>query len=768
MIKENYKAEVRENYSQVIEKDVVVIGGGVAGTCAAISAARAGAKVALIQDRPVLGGNASSEVRLWILGATSHMGNNNRWAREGGIMDEILVENLYRNKDGNALIFDAVLLEKVVNEPNITLLLNTSVYEVSKKGEKNIDSVKAFNSQNSTEYTIKAPVFIDSSGDGIVSFLAGAPFRMGAETKEEFGELFAPDESYGKMLGHTIYFYSKDAGKPVKYVAPSFALKEIEKIPRHKAIQSNMKGCQFWWFEYGGREADTIKTTEEIKWELWKVVYGVWDYIKNSGEFPEAENLTLEWVGTVPGKRESRRFEGEYMMKQQDIIEQKQFDDAIAFGGWAVDLHPADGVYSNLPGCTQWHSKGVYQIPYSAHISKTINNLYFTGRLISASHVAFGSTRVMATCGHGAQAIAQAAALCAKNNLNTLDILAPERMKQLQNKLNVEGQSIPGIAIDYNQLSLPKAKIEASSTYQLTELPSNGEWATLKEGFCQLLPLKAATNYGFGIEVKASKASTLNIELRKSSTFGNYTPDKTVETIEIIIPEGEQQLDISFEKTLEADQYAFVTLLPNQNIEVKTSDVRLSGTLSLFQKYNKAVSNHGKQEPPEGIGVDAFEFWTPKRRPEGKNMALRVTQPIEMYSTENLNNGFVRPYLQSNAWTASLEDKTPELTLSWDSPQKIKKVRLFFDNDYDHPMESVLMGHPEDMIPFCVKNYKVFDQNSNLLYEKTGNYQTINDINFDKAIETSGLKIQFEHPSEHTPASVFEIICFGESDVNYI
>ena len=100
---------------------------------------------------------------------------------------------------------------------------------------------------------------------------------------------------------------------------------------------------------------DTVHQTEEIKWEPWKAVYGVWNYIKNSGGFPEAANLTLEWVGTIPGKRERRRFEGDYIIKQQDIVEQKQFDDAVAFGGWSIDLHPADGVFSEKPGCNQWH-----------------------------------------------------------------------------------------------------------------------------------------------------------------------------------------------------------------------------------------------------------------------------------------------------------------------------------------------------------------------------------------------------------------------------
>ncbi len=140
--------------------DIAVIGGGLAGVCAAITAARAGRKVVLVQDRPVLGGNASSEVRLWILGATSHMGNNNRWAREGGVIDEMLVENMYRNPEGNPLILDTILLEMVVNEPNITLLLNTAVHDLEKSDADTIKSVRAFCSQNSTAYEITAPLFV--------------------------------------------------------------------------------------------------------------------------------------------------------------------------------------------------------------------------------------------------------------------------------------------------------------------------------------------------------------------------------------------------------------------------------------------------------------------------------------------------------------------------------------------------------------------------------------------------------------------------------
>ncbi|MDA3959105.1 FAD-dependent oxidoreductase, partial [Oceanispirochaeta sp.] len=255
-------------------KDLVIVGGGLSGTCAAITAARQGLKVVLIQDRPVLGGNASSEVRLWALGATSQMGNNNRWAREGGVIDEIVVENLHRNPEGNPVIFDAVLLDKVFAEKNITLLLDTFVFQIDQdRNSKNIKTATAYCSQNATMYKVEAPLFCDASGDGILGYLAGADYRVGAEGKDEFNEPLAPDDFYGELLGHTIYFYSKDTGVPVDYVAPDFALKDISQIPRANRIKASDSGCSFWWLEYGGR-MDTVHESQDIKKELWKVTYG--------------------------------------------------------------------------------------------------------------------------------------------------------------------------------------------------------------------------------------------------------------------------------------------------------------------------------------------------------------------------------------------------------------------------------------------------------------------------------------------------------------
>ena len=414
-----------------------------------------------------------------------------------------------------------------------------------------------------------------------------------------------------------------------------FALKDITAIPRYKAIGKDDKGCRFWWFEYGG-EGDTIHDTEEIKYELWKVIYGVWDYIKNSGTFEDVDNMTLEWVGTVPGKRESRRFEGLYMMKQQDVIEQRKFDDAIAFGGWAIDLHPAEGVYSELSGCTQWHSKGVYDIPYRSFVSKDIDNLFLAGRIISATHVAFGSTRVMATTGFCAQAVGMAASICKEKNLKPAEILENGVIKTLQNELNKIGQSIPNVPIQKTTNVINEATIKASSSLSLSEIPFNGDWFPLGISAAQLLPLNANEKYNFKVLVKADESATITVELRTSEKRDNYCPEVILETQTFNLEKGEQYIDVQFSKTVSENQYGFVTFLSNEKVSLKTSNNRYTGVLSVFNGVNKAVSNNGKQTPPANIGVDTFEFWTPHRRPEGKNIAMEISPSIDVFNAENI------------------------------------------------------------------------------------------------------------------------------------
>lgn len=743
-----------------LSTDFVVVGGGISGVCAAITAARQGMKVVLIQDRPVLGGNGSSEIRLWMLGATSHMGNNNRWAREGGVIDEIMVENTYRNPEGNPIIFDTVMLDKVMSEENITLLLNTCVYEVEKSTNKIIKSVRGFCSQNSTMYEVAAPLFCDASGDGLVGFLSGAPYRMGAESREEFGEKFAPAEDYGELLGHSLYFYTKDVGQPVRYVAPSYALDVTKTVPRFRSFNAREHGCKLWWVEYGGN-LDTVHDTEQIKWELWKVIYGAWDYIKNSGKYPEAENLTLEWVGCIPGKRESRRFEGDYMLVQQDIIEQRFHEDAVSYGGWSIDLHPAAGVFGEESACNQWHSKGIYQIPYRCLYSKGIDNLFLAGRIISVSHVAFGSTRVMTTSAHSAQAVGVAAAICRNENLSPREIYSKGRIVELQRKLSRMGQYMPQIAINDAENLVTKATLSASSEYHFKGFPADGEMQVLDESVAQMMPLKAGDGLkGIGVQLSASEETNLEVELRISSKPFNHTPDIILESKSFPLCSGNQQLELNFDAVIPNEQYAFLTFKKNLLVQLQYTKERLTGILSVFNTINEAVSNWGKQTPGSDIGIDEFEFWCPKRRPGGHNIAIQSQAPFHIFTAENIINGIDRPVQSPNAWVADLDDATPTLTIRWDTKVSIGKLSLFFDTDYDHPMETVQMTHPENRMPFCVEKYKVYDGQNRLVYEQTDNHQSINELLFPEKLNTDELRIVLEHPSTFIPASLFAVKCY--------
>jgi hypothetical protein len=867
-----------------LDANLVIVGGGLAGVCAAITAARGGIKAILVQDRPVLGGNASSEVRLWILGATSHMGNNNRWAREGGVIDEILVENLFRNPEGNPLFLDALLLEKAMAEPNITLLLNTAVFELTKRDPDAIEAVRAFCPQSSTLYDLHAPLFCDASGDGIAGFMAGAAFRMGAESRSEFGEKFAPTHGNGELLGHSLYFYSKDAGRPVKYTPPGFALTDITKIPRWRQFSANEHGCKLWWIEYGGR-LDTVHDTEAIKWELWRVVYGVWHHIKNSGQFPEAENLTLEWVGHIPGKRESRRFEGDYILRQQDVVEQRAYADVVAHGGWAIDLHPADGVFSEKPGCAQWHAKGVYGIPYRCLYSRNISNLFLAGRIISASHVAFGSSRVMATCAAMGQAVGAAAVLCHEHGELPRALTGPARMGELQRALLRSGQHLPGVRLQDPADLAPRAEITASSELQLSELRPDGPLLALEHGWAMLLPVSAGTQIRLTVYADVSadaplweglyappasgdsesernalptKTAELRVELRQSSRVDNHTPDAVLEARTIALrparanaspedlaetssparlpaetraarsealatmgegrddPEAErrtapppglrqdradpgqrrtvarrtaeaderaaeafsavvenedgtgradQEIEIAFEHVFADTRYAFVCFFGDRNIRLRTSEQRVTGVLSLCHKANLAVAKSAVQTPPDDIGVDTFEFWQPQRRPAGRNFALCLDSPLAVFAPCNVVNGIARPTHQPNAWVADFTDAQPTLTLSWTEQQTIARIELTFDSDYDHPMESVLMGHPERRMPFCVERYRVLDEHGVVLAERHDNHQTRNIIVLARPVMTRVLRIELTAPSASVPAALFEVRCYATPDI---
>jgi hypothetical protein len=459
---------VNEHLKRVYHKtELCIIGGGLAGMIAAVSAARDNVKVVLIQDRPVLGGNSSSEIRMWVRGAR---GKNNR---ETGILHELEQENIYRNPTLTPSLWDSVLYQTVMAEKNITLLLNCSCVD-AKTEDNRITSIQAWQLTTYTWHIVEAEYFADCSGDSILAPIVGAEYRVGREANSEFNETIGPKVADRKTMGMSCLLQARETDHPVDFIPPNWSY-VYEKDEDFAVISQDKKtqlgtfrdhtiktdGCNLWWMELGG-EDDSIHDTEKVRDELLKIAFGIWDHIKNHGDH-DAENWELEWVGFLPGKRESRRYVGDYILTQSDIESGGKFDDLIAYGGWPMDDHHPAGMRNNSldeEPSKLWPTPSPYGIPYRVLYSKNIKNLFFAGRNISATHAAISSTRVMATCAILGQAMGIAASICINKNLTPRQVYEKE-IQTLQDKLMETYCYLPGLTRKIPELS-KSAKLNLS------------------------------------------------------------------------------------------------------------------------------------------------------------------------------------------------------------------------------------------------------------------------------------------------------------------
>lgn len=449
--------------------DLLVAGGGPAGVLAALAAARHGARVVLVQDRSRLGGNSSSEVKMHVVGANNHNGRPG-W-REGGILEELRLDDAVNNPHRSWEMWDLLLYDKIVSEPNITLLLDTSVYAAEVSGGK-IARVMARSDKTEHLYRITAKLYADCTGDARLALEANATIRWGHESRDEFGESLAWEKPSRETLGSSLLFTARDYGEPIPYTAPKWARKIEKKHLRFRGIKTWEYG--YWWIEWGGA-LNTIRDNERIRFENLSIVTGVWDYIKNSGDFPESANWGMDWIGMVPGKRESRRIEGDHILTQQDLMGfNGDFEDAVAIGGWPLDEHPPSGFDNpEIPPFTSIKLAETYNIPLRSLYSKDIPNLMMAGRNASCSHVAFTSTRVMATCAVMGQALGTAAAQCIKQGLLPRELAgSKEQLFTLTQTLLRDDQSILNRRNEDPGDVARQAKVAASENYQ-TAKPEN-------------------------------------------------------------------------------------------------------------------------------------------------------------------------------------------------------------------------------------------------------------------------------------------------------
>lgn len=470
------------------EYDVVVIGGGLSGVCAAIAAARHGAKTAIVQERSVFGGNASSEIRMHVGGASCHWGKEN--AAETGILMELQLHNKYLNYDHNFSIWDGVLWSTVKDTENLDAYLNTVMYCVHSNG-KEIEAVECYQSTTESTYRMKGKIYIDATGNGSLGYFAGAEYRIGCEDVKTYGEQSARPVCNGETMGNTIMFCSRDTGHPVKFIKPEWAytfdeedleyryhgditvyhdadkvvvLRPEESYEDHRdqLVEKYDSQSGYWWVELGGDWDDIIKQAEDIRYELYKCVYGIWDHIKNRGDHG-AENYELIWVGNQPGIREGRRLEGMYTLTEGDIRANQVTEQDVAYGGWPMDEHTAAGLWAKgeIPSRVRSFD-GFYGIPYGCYCSKTISNLMMAGRNIGASKLAMGSTRIMGTCAVGGQAAGTAAALAVAYGCSP-STLGKEHIQELRQTLLKDDCYIIGCRNEDKEDKALSAKVSASS-----------------------------------------------------------------------------------------------------------------------------------------------------------------------------------------------------------------------------------------------------------------------------------------------------------------
>ena len=398
------------------EFDVVVVGGGLAGCVAAMSAARLGLRVALLQNRPVLGGNASTEILVPPVGVWPHSGLDARDPRETGLVEEVRTAGGQNTLDTR--YYSGRLLRWVRAEPTLTLHLETHVTSVEMASGQRLGAVVAQHTRTGERSRFAGRVFIDCTGDGSVGVAAGARYMQGREARAQYGEPLAPEQANATTMGNSLKYHSVATDTPQPFVTPAWAtaFPTCDSFParRHPPRVSGDMGWQ-WQLELGGTR-DTYRDKEEIRDELLRLIYGLWGHLKNACPQHQAAaaNHRLDWVGYVAGMRESRRLLGDYVFTELDLTRQTLHPDRIAYGSWGLDDHYSEGFFA--PVSANHPYKGtLHSIPYRSLYSVNVDNLLMAGRNISASHIGMGTTRVMLTCAVMGQAAGTAAALCVRH-----------------------------------------------------------------------------------------------------------------------------------------------------------------------------------------------------------------------------------------------------------------------------------------------------------------------------------------------------------------
>ena len=606
--------------------DTVVVGGGLAGAFAAVASARGGARTALIQNRPVLGGNGSTEVLVKPQGDTTREPLD---PGEGGIIEEVRTDAVEA--------YSERMLRVCKAEPKLDLFFNTHATGVEMSAKHTIAAIKALDVTTKQRLVFPGTTFIDCTGDGEIGVWAGAEYRHGREPRSMYNETRAPEQADGHTMGGTLRYVTQLQADPVPFKAPDWAHKFPQcsdfGINRHPQL---LFGGWQWVIEYGGM-GNTYDDSEEIRDELVRIIWGMWDHAKNhcSRLHSEADRYKLTWVSHVVGKRESRRLIGDYVMTEQDIAAAKLFPDRVSYAGWGIDIHPPGGFYDTEPPATFSH-KLKFSVPFRSLYTKDIDNLMMAGRCISVSHVALGATRVMITCGLQGQAVGTAAALCKNHRIQPRGIYQ-NYVADLQQQLLKDGCYIIDLPnTDPHDLAR-QATASASSTSPPIVIPHSAK-GSVHALSCERAVMFRTTKDRIGrialyLESNNRKPTTIQLGLRRAERLGEFSETKDLAVAQATVP-AKVKGWICFELNAAIKPGFYYGWLPKtEGVSWRLSDPTPPDTMRAYFNKEWHVSGEAYRFQIDPESVATLE----KNEPEAA-----APPPANMFDAANVIDGYAR------------------------------------------------------------------------------------------------------------------------------